>query len=89
MHAVQVELIRQGRVDDITQETRLFDEGRQETYPMRSKEGLADYRYFPEPDLPAITVTEAFIAAAQVRPAPVGHLPAPFCTGLLGLDTAW
>jgi len=37
--------------EEILQETRLFDQDRQETRSMRGKEGAADYRYFPEPDL--------------------------------------
>jgi len=37
--------------EEIFQETRLFDQDRQETRSMRGKEGAADYRYFPEPDL--------------------------------------
>jgi aspartyl-tRNA(Asn)/glutamyl-tRNA(Gln) amidotransferase subunit B len=42
----------------IFQETRLWDENRQQTFSMRSKEGSSDYRYFPEPDLPAIEVSQ-------------------------------
>jgi aspartyl-tRNA(Asn)/glutamyl-tRNA(Gln) amidotransferase subunit B len=41
---VQVSLIRAGRGAEVVQETRLWDEGRQETTSMRKKEGLADYR---------------------------------------------
>ena len=63
---LQVELIEEGRIRDITQETRLYDEGKQITYTMRSKEGLADYRYFPEPDLPAINLTEDFLQTVKV-----------------------
>ena len=63
---MQVGLIEEGRIGDITQETRLYDEGKQITYTMRSKEGLADYRYFPEPDLPAINLTEDFLRHVKV-----------------------
>ncbi len=41
----QVALIRAGRANEVVQETRLWDEGRQETTSMRKKEGLADYRW--------------------------------------------
>jgi aspartyl-tRNA(Asn)/glutamyl-tRNA(Gln) amidotransferase subunit B len=43
----------------IVQETRLFDAAQGKTYSMRSKEEAHDYRYFPDPDLPALVVTEA------------------------------
>ena len=47
------------------QETRLWDDRLNETRPMRSKEEAHDYRYFPEPDLPPLVVTNEFID--QVR----------------------
>ena len=50
--ARQHALLASGRGADIVQETRTWSEASLETVPMRSKEGLADYRYFPEPDLP-------------------------------------
>ncbi|GBG61353.1 hypothetical protein CBR_g20386 [Chara braunii] len=57
----QVELLKEGKGDDICQETRLWDEGNQQTIAMRSKEGLADYRYFPEPDLREVVLAEEYI----------------------------
>ena len=45
----------------IIQETRLYDPTRNVTRPMRSKEDAQDYRYFPDPDLPPLVLTEEFI----------------------------
>lgn len=44
--------------DRIIQETRLWEEGSQRTISMRTKEGSSDYRYFPEPDLAPIEVSD-------------------------------
>lgn len=52
----QIECLATG--DPIVQETRLWDEGTQVTKSMRKKEGSSDYRYFPEPDLGPIEVSE-------------------------------
>ncbi len=46
---------------EIQQETRRFDETTGKTILMRVKEGADDYRYFPEPDLPALDITDAWI----------------------------
>ncbi|MBD2457665.1 Asp-tRNA(Asn)/Glu-tRNA(Gln) amidotransferase subunit GatB [Nostoc sp. FACHB-87] len=45
--------------EPIIQETRLWEEGSQRTISMRTKEGSSDYRYFPEPDLAPIEVTDS------------------------------
>src|SRR5215469_6920237 len=45
----------------IRQETRLFDPNRGETRPMRTKEEAHDYRYFPDPDLLPLQLTQAFV----------------------------
>ena len=52
----QINAIETG--EPIIQETRLWEENRQQTISMRSKEGSSDYRYFPEPDLPPIEVSQ-------------------------------
>lgn len=51
----QIEAVENG--EPIIQETRLWEEGSGRTISMRSKEGSSDYRYFPEPDLPPIEVS--------------------------------
>jgi len=58
----------------LVQETRLWDDHLNETRPMRSKEEAHDYRYFPEPDLPPLVVTNQF--AEDVR-ASLPELPGP------------
>jgi aspartyl-tRNA(Asn)/glutamyl-tRNA(Gln) amidotransferase subunit B len=57
----------------IVMETRLWDTEKNVTRPMRSKEEAHDYRYFPEPDLPPLRVTEEFVAAIR---ATLPELPA-------------
>lgn len=63
--ARQAELHSQGLNDQIVQETRLWEEGAQKTVTMRKKEGLSDYRYFPEPDLPEVILTEEYVASIR------------------------
>ncbi len=55
----QIELIEDG--GKVVQETRLYDSDRNETRTMRSKEEANDYRYFPDPDLLPVLVTDADI----------------------------
>ena len=49
----------------MVQETRRWDENKDASYPMRSKEDAQDYRYFPEPDLPPLELSEAYIQALR------------------------
>ena len=65
--AIEYEIERQIRAreagETIVQETRLYDAAAHRTLPMRSKEDADDYRYFPDPDLPPLVVTDAQIDA--------------------------
>jgi len=67
--ALQFEIERQTGVltegGRLTQETRLWDESRGETFSMRSKEYAHDYRYFPEPDLVSFTLSLAEVEAIR------------------------
>ena len=56
----QIEIVRSGA--RVVQETRLWDPAAGHTVSMRSKEEAHDYRYFPEPDLPPLTVDAARVA---------------------------
>ena len=55
----QIELIEDG--GRVVQETRLYDADRNETRSMRMKEDAQDYRYFPDPDLPPLSIDDAWI----------------------------
>lgn len=57
--ARQVDILEDGGV--VIQETRLFDAITGETRTMRSKEDAMDYRYFPDPDLPPLVITQEFV----------------------------
>ena len=91
----QVELLEEGGT--IRQETRLFDPDKGETRSLRSKEDAHDYRYFPEPDLLPLEISEEFIAECL---ASLPELPAakrarfenalslsPYLSGVLTADT--
>ena len=76
--AIAVEVARQSEAwedgvydEDIVQETRLYDQEKNETRSMRGKEEAADYRYFPEPDLlKAVISDEMFEKYSQIPELP-------------------
>ena len=61
----QVELIEDGGA--VVQETRLYDSDKDETRSMRGKEEAHDYRYFPDPDLLPVVLTEEYVASLRDR----------------------
>ena len=67
----QIELIEDG--GKVQQATRLYDPDRKETREMRSKEDAQDYRYFPDPDLPPLVISDEWIAKVK---ASMPELPA-------------
>ena len=63
--ARQIEQLEKG--NEIVQETRGWDDAKQKTFSQRSKEDAHDYRYFPDPDLPPITLEDAQIEAVRAE----------------------
>lgn len=61
----QIELLASGQA--VIQETRRWDEERECSYPMRSKEDARDYRYFPDPDLVPIRLTDSFLESVRAK----------------------
>jgi aspartyl-tRNA(Asn)/glutamyl-tRNA(Gln) amidotransferase subunit B len=61
----QIEIIEEGGAID--QETRLYDPNKRETRAMRSKEEAHDYRYFPDPDLLPLELTQAEVDALKAK----------------------
>lgn len=55
-----IELIEEGKVNEIVQETRGFEENKRITVSQRKKESSADYKYFPDPDLPKLYLHSIF-----------------------------
>ena len=55
----QIELLEEGK--EVLQETRRWDDNKEYSYAMRSKEDAKDYRYFPDPDLPPVYISSQWI----------------------------
>jgi aspartyl-tRNA(Asn)/glutamyl-tRNA(Gln) amidotransferase subunit B len=92
--AIGFEIERQARAIDagetLVLETRGWDDGKQATYRMRSKETSEDYRYFPEPDLPPLHVEPAWIdrVRADLPELPAARRARYGALGLSGYDAA-
>ena len=63
--ARQIELIEEGR--QVIQETRRWDDNKEYSYQMRSKEDAHDYRYFPDPDLVPVIISDEWLQAVKDR----------------------
>lgn len=61
----QIELLEAGK--EVVQETRRWDDNKEHSYAMRSKEDAQDYRYFPEPDLVPIVISDEWIARIKAQ----------------------
>ena len=59
----QIELIEAGR--KVIQETRRWDDNKESSFTMRSKEDAQDYRYFPDPDLTPVVISDEWIAEVK------------------------
>jgi len=88
--AIEYEIERQVRAIEsgqkIVQETRLFDNEKGVTRPMRSKEEANDYRYFPEPDLPPLMVTREWMDKVKVPRLPHQMLDELVAAGVPAAD---
>jgi aspartyl-tRNA(Asn)/glutamyl-tRNA(Gln) amidotransferase subunit B len=69
-HEIERQVAALERGEKVVQETRLFDNEKGETRPMRTKEEANDYRYFPEPDLPPLLVSREWVEKVQVPRLP-------------------
>jgi aspartyl-tRNA(Asn)/glutamyl-tRNA(Gln) amidotransferase subunit B len=71
VRAIEHEIERQIAVvesgERVVQETRGWDDGKGVTIPQRSKEEAHDYRFFPEPDIPPLVITEEWIDSTQAK----------------------
>ena len=61
----QIDLIEAG--EKVIQETRRWDDTKEYSYPMRSKEDAQDYRYFPDPDLVPVQISDAWLEEIKGR----------------------
>lgn len=69
----QTALLEKG--ERVVKATRGWDEGKQQTFHQRFKEGSADYRYFPEPDLPKLVLSEVAEFSREALAATLPELP--------------
>jgi aspartyl-tRNA(Asn)/glutamyl-tRNA(Gln) amidotransferase subunit B len=77
--AIAFEAARQAKLLDeggtVVQETRGWDEAKQVTFSQRKKEGSADYRYFPDPDLPKLVLSEIKEFSPETLKSELPELP--------------
>ncbi len=69
----QTEILERG--EKVVQQTLGWDETKQQTFPQRIKEGSADYRYFPDPDIPSFRLSEVAELATETLQSRMPELP--------------
>ncbi|MCL2055558.1 MAG: Asp-tRNA(Asn)/Glu-tRNA(Gln) amidotransferase subunit GatB [Oscillospiraceae bacterium] len=67
----QIEILENG--GEVIQETRRWDDNKRQSYGMRSKENAQDYRYFPEPDLLPISISDSMLKQIQEELPELAH----------------
>lgn len=76
--AIEYEIVRQAHILDQgklpTQETRGWDAEKGQTYSQRTKEDAADYRYFPDPDIPPIVISDEHLKKLQTQVPELPHV---------------
>jgi len=68
----QIEILKEGKAP--IQETRGFDEKKGITYSQRKKEEAADYRYFPEPDIPPLVFSQGYVNSIKLPELPLAKI---------------
>ncbi|MCM1063870.1 MAG: Asp-tRNA(Asn)/Glu-tRNA(Gln) amidotransferase subunit GatB [Eubacterium sp.] len=63
--ARQIDLLEEGKA--VVQETRRWDDAKETSYAMRSKEDAQDYRYFPDPDLTPVSISDEYLEELKAR----------------------
>jgi aspartyl-tRNA(Asn)/glutamyl-tRNA(Gln) amidotransferase subunit B len=90
--AIAFEIVRQSAVLDgagrVVQETRGWNEDDGTTHSLRSKEDANDYRYFPEPDLPPLTLDEAFVHGVRATQPELPRTKRDRFVGEMGLSAS-
>jgi aspartyl-tRNA(Asn)/glutamyl-tRNA(Gln) amidotransferase subunit B len=98
--AIEYEIARQSslleRGERVIQETRLWNADKGTSHAMRSKESAHDYRYFPEPDLPPLQISDAWLGSIQLPELPLerrqrflGLGLTPYDADVLTADQRW
>ncbi len=85
-HEIERQIAAIERGEKVVQETRLFDNEKGETRPMRTKEEANDYRYFPEPDLPPLVLSPEWVGKVQVPKLPHERMAELVAAGVPAAD---